>query len=146
MRVEERQRLAGSDRLDRDLGEFHRHRISVDAKQVPARRLAQPVAKLRRRWRALAFELRDPRRETTRAASRKVPRAASRIDNLRSSSAETAASFVNAQPDEATARALQDHVKQTIAPYKYPRAIAFVEHLPRTHTGKLQRFRLRDAP
>jgi len=46
-------------------------------------------------------------------------------------------------PNDATIRALQDHVKQTIAPYKYPRAVEFVERLPRTETGKLQRFRLR---
>ena len=46
-------------------------------------------------------------------------------------------------PGEATTRALQDHVKATIAPYKYPRAIAYVDSLPRTETGKLQRFRLR---
>ena len=39
---------------------------------------------------------------------------------------------------------LQEHVKQRIAPYKYPRAIEFVPTLPRTNTGKLQRFRLRD--
>ena len=43
------------------------------------------------------------------------------------------------------ARALQDFVKQAIAPYKYPRAIEFRSELPRTETGKLQRFRLRDA-
>lgn len=43
------------------------------------------------------------------------------------------------------ARALQDHVKQTIAPYKYPRAIAFVAELPKTHTGKLQRFKLKQS-
>ena len=48
--------------------------------------------------------------------------------------------------DEALARTLQDFVKQTIAPYKYPRAIAFVTQLPRTPTGKLQRFRLHDLP
>lgn len=41
-------------------------------------------------------------------------------------------------------KTLQDHVKATIAPYKYPRAIEFVESLPRTQTGKLQRFVLRD--
>ncbi len=46
-------------------------------------------------------------------------------------------------PGEALAKALQDHVKQTIAPYKYPRRIEFRESLPRTETGKLQRFRLR---
>jgi 2-aminobenzoate-CoA ligase len=46
-------------------------------------------------------------------------------------------------PDDAMAQALQDFVKQTIAPYKYPRAVAFRETLPRTETGKLQRFRLR---
>ena len=39
---------------------------------------------------------------------------------------------------------LQEFVKQQIAPYKYPRAIAFRDSLPRTETGKLQRFRLRD--
>ncbi|TME41275.1 MAG: 2-aminobenzoate-CoA ligase [Chloroflexi bacterium] len=42
------------------------------------------------------------------------------------------------------ARALQDFVKSQIAPYKYPRAIEFAEALPRTATGKLQRFRLRE--
>ena len=46
-------------------------------------------------------------------------------------------------PGDATTRALQDHVKASIAPYKYPRAIEYVEALPRTETGKLQRFRLR---
>ena len=38
---------------------------------------------------------------------------------------------------------LQDHVKHNIAPYKYPRVIEFVAALPRTETGKLQRFKLR---
>jgi 2-aminobenzoate-CoA ligase len=38
---------------------------------------------------------------------------------------------------------LQDHVKQTIAPYKYPRAIEYVAQLPKTETGKLRRFALR---
>jgi 2-aminobenzoate-CoA ligase len=47
--------------------------------------------------------------------------------------------------DEALARALQDFVKQTIAPYKYPRAVEFRHALPRTETGKLQRFRLRSG-
>jgi 2-aminobenzoate-CoA ligase len=41
------------------------------------------------------------------------------------------------------AKALQDHVKREIAPYKYPRAIEFVAELPKTQTGKLQRFALR---
>jgi 2-aminobenzoate-CoA ligase len=49
------------------------------------------------------------------------------------------------QGDEAMTRALQDFVKQTIAPYKYPRAIEYRNALPRTETGKLQRFRLRQA-
>ena len=44
---------------------------------------------------------------------------------------------------EETKKALQEHVKKVIAPYKYPRAIDFVESLPRTETGKLQRFKLR---
>ena len=45
-------------------------------------------------------------------------------------------------PSPELAAAIQDFVKQAIAPYKYPRAIAFVAALPRTQTGKLQRFRL----
>jgi 2-aminobenzoate-CoA ligase len=40
---------------------------------------------------------------------------------------------------------LQDFVKRTIAPYKYPRAVEFRASLPRTETGKLQRFKLRDG-
>ena len=39
---------------------------------------------------------------------------------------------------------LQEHVKATIAPYKYPRRIVFTDALPKTETGKIQRFRLRD--
>ena len=38
---------------------------------------------------------------------------------------------------------LQDHVKAVIAPYKYPRAVTFVDALPKTQTGKIQRFKLR---
>ena len=45
--------------------------------------------------------------------------------------------------DESLVRALQNHVKATIAPYKYPRAIRFVDALPKTATGKIQRFALR---
>jgi 2-aminobenzoate-CoA ligase len=45
---------------------------------------------------------------------------------------------------EETRRLLQDYVKSQIAPYKYPRAIDFVTALPRTETGKIQRFRLRE--
>jgi 2-aminobenzoate-CoA ligase len=45
--------------------------------------------------------------------------------------------------DAACAKRLQDHVKATIAPYKYPRAVNFVDALPKTATGKIQRFRLR---
>jgi len=46
--------------------------------------------------------------------------------------------------DIAKARALQDFVKQTAAPYKYPRSIEFLDALPRTESGKLQRYRLRE--
>ena len=45
--------------------------------------------------------------------------------------------------DDRLTSELQDHVKRTIAPYKYPRAIEFVAQLPKTGTGKLQRFALR---
>lgn len=47
--------------------------------------------------------------------------------------------------DQAMIEALQSHVKAAIAPYKYPRRVVFRESLPRTGTGKLQRFALRDA-
>ena len=46
---------------------------------------------------------------------------------------------------DALAKELQDFVKATIAPYKYPRQIEFVPALPKTDTGKLQRFRLKEA-
>ncbi|MBL8390143.1 MAG: benzoate-CoA ligase family protein [Hydrogenophaga sp.] len=45
--------------------------------------------------------------------------------------------------DAAQVKVLQDHVKHTLAPYKYPREVRFVDALPRTETGKLQRFALR---
>jgi 2-aminobenzoate-CoA ligase len=46
--------------------------------------------------------------------------------------------------DAAMVKALQEHVKAEIAPYKYPRSIEFRSALPKTHSGKLQRFRLRE--
>ena len=49
------------------------------------------------------------------------------------------------EPDGVLARSLQDFVKQTIAPYKYPREIVFRSSLPRTETGTLQRFRLKET-
>jgi len=48
-------------------------------------------------------------------------------------------------PSHATARTLQEFVKAQIAPYKYPRAVRFTDKLPRTETGKLQRFKLRQS-
>ncbi|GIX48438.1 MAG: 2-aminobenzoate-CoA ligase [Candidatus Tectimicrobiota bacterium] len=50
-----------------------------------------------------------------------------------------------AEAGEATVKELQDFVKAQLAPYKYPRAVVFVDRLPRTETGKLQRFKLREA-
>jgi 2-aminobenzoate-CoA ligase len=50
---------------------------------------------------------------------------------------------VGIAPSDDLVRQLQEFVKSQIAPYKYPRAIAFVTELPRTLTGKLQRSRLR---
>ena len=46
-------------------------------------------------------------------------------------------------PSPALAAQLQDHVKAKLAPYKYPRWIEFVRELPKTATGKIQRFKLR---
>ena len=45
--------------------------------------------------------------------------------------------------DEACVKRLQDHVKAKIAPYKYPRSVRFVSALPKTQTGKIQRFKLK---
>jgi 2-aminobenzoate-CoA ligase len=50
------------------------------------------------------------------------------------------------RPSDALASELQNFVKDTVAPYKYPRAIRFVDALPRTETGKLQRYRLKHMP
>ena len=47
------------------------------------------------------------------------------------------------QGDALMVRDLQDHVKRVIAPYKYPRSIVFTEALPKTESGKIQRFRLK---
>ena len=47
--------------------------------------------------------------------------------------------------NEPMVKELQDFVKKSIAPYKYPRAVEFLSALPRTETGKLQRFKLRQA-
>lgn len=61
--------------------------------------------------------------------------------------------FISASPDgyvhyqarsDDLAKALQNFVKQEIAPYKYPRAVQFMDAPPRTQRGKLQRFRLRE--
>jgi len=49
----------------------------------------------------------------------------------------------NESADDAQVKALQDHVKNTIAPYKYPRSVIFTDALPKTQTGKIQRFRLK---
>jgi len=47
------------------------------------------------------------------------------------------------QPSEALSETLKQHVKEKLAPYKYPRWIEFVAELPKTATGKIQRFKLR---
>ena len=47
-------------------------------------------------------------------------------------------------PGDALVRELQDYVKSRISPYKYPRWIQFIDELPMTSTGKIQRFKLRD--
>jgi 2-aminobenzoate-CoA ligase len=46
--------------------------------------------------------------------------------------------------DDETVVLLQKHVKESIAPYKYPRAIEFIDELPKTQTGKIQRHKLRE--
>lgn len=48
-------------------------------------------------------------------------------------------------PCDAMAKLLQEHVKAVIAPYKYPRSVIFTDTLPKTESGKIQRFRLKQA-
>ncbi len=48
-------------------------------------------------------------------------------------------------PCDAMAKLLQEHVKTVIAPYKYPRSVVFTDTLPKTESGKIQRFRLKQA-
>ena len=49
----------------------------------------------------------------------------------------------NHKGGDSLTKVLQDHVKNIIAPFKYPRSIKFIEALPKTKTGKIQRFKLR---
>ncbi|MNL87036.1 Benzoate--CoA ligase [compost metagenome] len=46
-------------------------------------------------------------------------------------------------PSAELVKLLQDHVKSVIAPYKYPRSVVFTKALPKTESGKIQRFRLK---
>ncbi len=48
------------------------------------------------------------------------------------------------EPNDELVVELQEFVKREIAPYKYPRSIDFLDELPRTQTGKIQRYRLRE--
>jgi acetyl-CoA synthetase len=48
------------------------------------------------------------------------------------------------EPDDALARELQEHVKATTAPYKYPRRVDFAAELPKTSSGKVRRALLRE--
>ena len=47
------------------------------------------------------------------------------------------------EPSEALKKELQEHVKRTTAPYKYPRIVEFVTELPKTISGKIKRFEIR---
>ena len=49
------------------------------------------------------------------------------------------------KPSDELTKRLQDHVKATIAPFKYPRSVVFAKALPKTESGKIQRFRLRET-
>ena len=49
------------------------------------------------------------------------------------------------QPSEELIKELQDHVKRTTAPYKYPRIVEFVQELPKTTSGKIRRVEIRNG-
>jgi len=66
-------------------------------------------------------------------------------DEARGSIVQAHVVLVEGTPEDTnTVKTLQDHVKATIAPYKYPRDIRFIKELPKTATGKIQRFALRE--
>ncbi len=68
-------------------------------------------------------------------------------DEARGSIVQAHVVLVEGTPkDYNTIKVLQDHVKAKIAPYKYPREIKFIDALPKTATGKVQRFALREKP
>lgn len=48
------------------------------------------------------------------------------------------------EPSDALAKELQDHVKRTTAPYKYPRVVEFIDEMPKTISGKIRRVELRN--
>ncbi len=50
----------------------------------------------------------------------------------------------NASPSDELKKELQEHVKQTTAPYKYPRVVEFVDELPKTTSGKIRRIEIRE--
>jgi 2-aminobenzoate-CoA ligase len=64
-------------------------------------------------------------------------------DEARGAIVEAHVVLASGAGDETMTKALQDHVKATIAPFKYPRSVVFTDTLPKTETGKIQRFRLR---
>jgi 2-aminobenzoate-CoA ligase len=67
-------------------------------------------------------------------------------DNERGSIVEAHVVLVDSQSAcAALVKLLQEHVKREIAPYKYPRSVIFTETLPKTESGKIQRFRLKQA-
>lgn len=69
------------------------------------------------------------------------------VDEARGQIVEAHVVLVEDHPrDGDTVKRLQDYVKSTIAPYKYPRSLKLVESLPKTATGKIQRFRLKEQP
>jgi 2-aminobenzoate-CoA ligase len=64
-------------------------------------------------------------------------------DEARGMIVEAHVVLAQGQPTDETIKLLQDHVKATIAPYKYPRSVKFCDALPKTQTGKIQRFQLK---
>ena len=79
-----------------------------------------------------------------RAARAPARRPSARSSPRPTTSAGTSSRRTSWSPSRSRRRVLQDHVKALIAPYKYPRRIEFVDALPRTPTGKVQRNVLRE--
>ena len=109
---------------------------------ISAHKLAGSVARLGAVGTISSVDLRRHHPDLMQATGRSRDKALINAANLTALDREVRAALAMAE-GQGMVKTLQDHVKATLAPFKYPRQMVFVAALPRTDTGKLQRFKLR---